>query len=82
MDSQTTLDHLLKLNLRGMARAYQGVLSMPVQDHPSLNEFISPLGGCRDPGAFQSKDRTIDKVKVNYVIMQPSNRYIAALPAI
>lgn len=43
MESQTTIDHLLKLNLSGMVRAYQGVLTMPVQDHPSLNEFIARL---------------------------------------
>jgi DNA replication protein DnaC len=43
MNTQTTLDQLEKLKLSGMARAYQGVLSIPVQDQPNLNQFIARL---------------------------------------
>jgi DNA replication protein DnaC len=43
MNTQITLDHLSELKLQGMARAYQAVLSMPMQDQPSLNQFMARL---------------------------------------
>ena len=43
MNTQITLDHLAQLKLHGMARAYQAVLSMPLQDQPSINQFIARL---------------------------------------
>jgi len=43
MNTQITIDHLTKLKLNGMARAYQAVLSMPVQDQPTINQFIARL---------------------------------------
>jgi len=43
MNTQITIDHLTKLKLHGMARAYQAVLSMPVQDQPTLNQFMARL---------------------------------------
>lgn len=43
MNTQITIDHLAKLKLNGMARAYQAVLSMPVQDQPTINQFIARL---------------------------------------
>ncbi len=43
MNTQITLDHLTELKLHGMARAYQAVLTMPVQEHPSINQFIARL---------------------------------------
>lgn len=43
MNTQITLDHLLQLKLHGMSRAYEAVLSMPVQDQPSINQFMARL---------------------------------------
>ena len=43
MNTQITLDHLSELKLQGMSRAYQAVLSMPVQDQPSLDQFMARL---------------------------------------
>lgn len=43
MNTQITLDHLAQLNLTGMARAYQAVLGLPVQNQPSLNQFMAKL---------------------------------------
>lgn len=43
MNTQMTLDRLAELKLYGMARAYEAVLSMPLQDHPSINQFIARL---------------------------------------
>jgi DNA replication protein DnaC len=43
MNTQITIDHLAKLKLTGMARAYEAVLSMPVQDHPTINQFMARL---------------------------------------
>ena len=36
MNTQITMDHLGQLKLHGMA-----VLSMPVQDQPSINQFMA-----------------------------------------
>jgi DNA replication protein DnaC len=43
MNTQITLDHLGQLKLHGMARAYEAVLSMPVQDQPSINQFMARM---------------------------------------
>lgn len=43
MNTQNTLDHLVELKLHGMARAYEAILSMPLQDQPSINQFIARL---------------------------------------
>lgn len=43
MDTQTTFDQLTKLKLTGMARAYQSVLSMSVQDQPTINQLMARL---------------------------------------
>ena len=43
MNTQMTLDRLAELKLHGMARAYEAVLSMPLQDQPSINQFIARL---------------------------------------
>jgi DNA replication protein DnaC len=43
MNVQITLDHLSQLNLDGMAKAYQAMLSMSVQNQPSLNQFMAQL---------------------------------------
>lgn len=43
MNTQITLDHLAKLKLDGMLKAYQGVLALPVQNQPSINQFMARL---------------------------------------
>jgi len=43
MNTQVTLDHLEQLKLNGMAKAYQATLSLPVQNQPSLNQFMAQL---------------------------------------
>jgi DNA replication protein DnaC len=43
MNTQITLDQLKQLKLQGMADAYQAVLSLPVQDQPSIHQFIARL---------------------------------------
>jgi len=43
MNTQITLDHLAQLRLDGMSKAYQGVLALPVQNQPSINQFMARL---------------------------------------
>lgn len=43
MNHQLTLDQLNQLKLHGMADAYQAVLSLPVQEQPSIHQFIARL---------------------------------------
>jgi len=43
MNTQITLDHLAELKLDGMSKAYKALLKMPVQNQPSLNEFMARL---------------------------------------
>ncbi len=43
MNTQLTFDHLEQLKLNGMAKAYQATLSLPVQNQPSLNQFMAQL---------------------------------------
>jgi len=43
MNHQNTLDQLGQLKLRGMVDAYQSVISLPVQEQPSIHPFIARL---------------------------------------
>lgn len=43
MNTQITLDQLKQLKLPGMADAYQAVLSLPVQEQPSIHQFMARL---------------------------------------
>lgn len=43
MNTQITMDHLAQLKLDGMLKAYQAVLSLPVQNQPSINQFMARL---------------------------------------
>ena len=43
MNTQITMDHLAKLKLDGMLKAYQAVLSLPVQNQPTINQFMARL---------------------------------------
>lgn len=43
MNTQITLDNLVKLKLQGMTKVYQGILSMPIHEHPSLDQLMAKL---------------------------------------
>jgi DNA replication protein DnaC len=43
MNTQITLTQLNQLKLHGMADAYQAVLSLPVQEQPTIHQFIARL---------------------------------------
>jgi len=43
MNTQITLDNLAKLKLHGMAKVYQGILSMPVHEQPSPDQLMARL---------------------------------------
>ena len=43
MNKQITLDHLAQLKLDGMLQAYQAVLALPVQNQPTINQFMARL---------------------------------------
>ncbi len=43
MNTQITMDHLAQLKLDGMLKAYQAVLSLSVQNQPSINQFMARL---------------------------------------
>jgi len=73
MNTQITLDHLSELKLQGMARAYQAILSMPVQDHPSLNQFMARLAEAEIQWRTQKKTEMFllqSKLRYNAVLEQ------------
>jgi DNA replication protein DnaC len=73
MNTQITLDHLSELKLQGMARAYQAVLSMPVQDQPSLNQFMARLAEAEIQHRTQKKTEMFllqSKLRYNAVLEQ------------
>ena len=43
MNTQLTIDRLEELRLYGMNKAYQAVLSMPVQHQPTISQFMARL---------------------------------------
>lgn len=43
MNTQETLFQLEKLKLTGMLKAYQGILAMPVQEQPSVHQFMARM---------------------------------------
>jgi DNA replication protein DnaC len=43
MNKQITLDHLAQLKLDGMLQVYQAVLALPVQNQPTINQFMARL---------------------------------------
>lgn len=71
MNTQETIDRLSKLKLYGMARAYEAVLSMPVQNQPSINQFIARL----------TEAETLDRAhkKTEQYLLQSKLRYNAVL---
>lgn len=43
MNTQETLDQLEKLKLNGMHKAYKGILAMPMQEQPSVHQFMARM---------------------------------------
>jgi DNA replication protein DnaC len=73
MNTQITLDHLSELKLQGMSRAYQAVLSMPLQDQPSLNQFMARLAEAEIQHRGQKKTEMFllqSKLRYNAVLEQ------------
>jgi len=71
MNTQITLDHLSQLKLHGMSRAYQALLSMPLQDQPSLNQFMARLAEAEIQERAQKKTEMF--------LLQSKMRYHAVL---
>lgn len=71
MNTQITLDHLAELKLQGMAHAYQAVLSMPLQEQPSINQFMARLAEA------EIQDRT--QKRAQKFLFQSKLRYNAVL---
>src|SRR4030043_1486129 len=73
MNTQITLDRLTELKLYGMARAYQAVLSMPVQEQPSLSQFIARLAEAEMQDRIQKRTEKFllqSKLRYNAVLEQ------------
>ncbi len=73
MNTQITLDHLSELKLQGMSRAYQAILSMPIQDQPSLNQFMARLAEAEIQHRTQKKTEMFllqSKLRYNAVLEQ------------
>jgi len=71
MNTQITLDHLSQLKLHGMSRAYLALLSMPLQDQPSLNQFMARLAEAEIQERAQKKTEMF--------LLQSKMRYHAVL---
>jgi DNA replication protein DnaC len=73
MNTQITLDHLVQLKLHGMSRAYQAMLSMPLQNQPSLNQFMARLAEAEIQDRAQKKTEMFllqSKLRYNAVLEQ------------
>jgi DNA replication protein DnaC len=71
MNKQITLDQLKQLKLHGMADAYQAVLSLPVQDQPSIHQFIARL--------TEAENQHRVHIKTQAYLKQSKLRYNAVL---
>lgn len=71
MNNQITLDHLSQLRLDGMYKAYQAVLALPVQNQPSINQFMARLAEA------ELQDRAAKKTAM--FLQQSKLRYDAIL---
>jgi DNA replication protein DnaC len=73
MNAQITLDQLKQLKLFGMADAYQAVLSLPVQDQPSIHQFIARLSEAETQHRLQLRTQIYikqSKLRYNAVMEQ------------
>lgn len=43
MNTQNTIDQLSKLKLQGMAKTYKAILSLPIQDQPSIHQLMAQM---------------------------------------
>ena len=71
MNTQETLSQLEKLKLYGMSKAYQGILAMPVQEQPSLHQFMARMA--------QAELLERDRKRSEANIKQSKMRYNAVL---
>ena len=71
MNTQITIDHLTQLKLPGMVRAYQAVLTMPVQQQPTLSQFMANLAEA------EMQDRT--QKRTEKYLLQSKLRYNAII---
>lgn len=71
MNTQITIDHLTQLKLPGMARAYQAVLTLPVQHQPTLSQFMANLAEA------EMQDRT--QKRTEKYLLQSKLRYNAII---
>ena len=73
MNTQITLDQLKQLKLFGMANAYQAVLSLPVQEQPSIHQLMARLTEAETQNRGQIKTESYlkqSKLRYNAVIEQ------------
>ena len=73
MNTQITIDQLSQLKLHGMARAYEAILSMPVQEQPTLNQFMARLVEAESLDRDQKKTESFlsqSKLRYNAIIEQ------------
>ena len=73
MNTQITIDRLVQLKLHGMARAYQAVLTMPVQQHPTLSQFMANLAEAETQDRTQKRTEKFlqqSKLRYNAIIEQ------------
>ena len=67
MNTQITIDNLVQLKLHGMARAYQAVLTMPVQQHPTLSQFMANLAEAETQERTQKRtEKFLQQSKLRY----------------
>jgi DNA replication protein DnaC len=73
MNTQTTLDLLTKLKLPGMVQAYQGALTLPLQDQPTSDQLIARLADAENQYRIQKKMQQYlrqSKLRYNAVLEQ------------
>jgi DNA replication protein DnaC len=73
MNTQTTLDTLTKLKLVGMVQAYEGALSLPLQDQPTSDQLIARLADAENQYRIQKKMQQYlrqSKLRYNAVLEQ------------
>ena len=73
MNTQITLDQLKQLKLQGMADAYQAVLSLPVQDQPSIHQLMARLSEAEIQHRVHLKTQAylkLSKLRYNAVLEQ------------
>ncbi|MDP4206991.1 MAG: IS21-like element helper ATPase IstB [Bacteroidota bacterium] len=71
MNHQNTLDQLKQLKLHGMADAYLAVLSLPVQEQPSIHQFLARLS--------EAETQHRVKIRTETYLKQSKLRYNAVL---